>query len=164
MKTIVSIIVALAANNAIGKDNQLLCYVPGDLKRFKELTSGHTVIMGRLTFESLPNGALPNRRNIVISSNPDLNLAACETFLSLEDAIKAVQGEEEVFIIGGGMVYTQALEFADRLYLTQIEANLDGDTFLSKIDYNLWHETFKEFHEPSEKCPYSFSFVNYQRK
>lgn len=164
MKTIVSIIVALAANNAIGKDNQLLCYVPGDLKRFKELTSGHTVIMGRLTFESLPNGALPNRRNIVISSNPDLHLAACETFLSLEDAIKAVQGEEEVFIIGGGMVYKQALEFADRLYLTQIEADLEGDTFFPAIDFSNWDETFVERHDLSEKCPYSFAFANYNRK
>lgn len=159
-----SIIAAVAANNAIGKDNQLLCYVPGDLKRFKELTTGCSVIMGRLTFESLPNGALPNRRNIVISSNSSLKLEGCELVSSLVEAIKSTEGENEVFVIGGGTVYKQALEFADKLYLTWINADLDGDTFFPEINYNLWSETFREDHESTEKCPYSFSFVNYKRK
>ena len=108
----VAIIVAIAEGNAIGKDQQLLCHMPADLKRFKALTTGHTIIMGRKTFESLPH-ALPNRRNIVLSSQPKVNFPGCEVCTSLPEALACCAGEEEVFILGGGQVYQQALSLTD---------------------------------------------------
>lgn len=115
-----SIIVAVAANNAIGKDNDLLWHLPGDLKRFKETTTGHAIIMGKNTFHSLPNGALPNRRNIVVSSTlvpPD----GVERYSTLQAALEAVAGEEEVFIIGGAQLYAAALPLADKIYFSRVE-------------------------------------------
>ncbi|MCA1746255.1 MAG: dihydrofolate reductase, partial [Bacteroidales bacterium] len=112
----ISIIVAIAENNAIGKDNKLLWRLSDDLKRFKRLTTGHTVIMGRNTFLSLPNGALPNRRNIVITDQPDENFEACEMAHSVEEALELAGDSGECFVMGGGMVYRQMMPVAGRLY------------------------------------------------
>ena len=117
----IAMIAAIAANNAIGFENKLLYWLPDDLKRFKSLTTGHTIIMGRKTFESLPKGALPNRRNIVLSKNPSAQYAGTEVFHSLEQALQQCSETENVFIIGGESLYKEGLSKADRLYLTTIE-------------------------------------------
>ena len=137
----VAIIVAIAEGNAIGKDQQLLCHMPADLKRFKALTTGHTIIMGRKTFESLPH-ALPNRRNIVLSSQPKVNFPGCKVCTSLPEALACCTGEEEVFIIGGGQVYQQALSLTDKLYITYIHhAFPEATTFFPELDAAQWEET-----------------------
>lgn len=125
-----SIIVAIAQNNAIGKAGQLLYHLPNDLKRFKVLTTGHTIIMGRKTFESLPNGALPNRQNLVLSHDTTLSLPGAEVFPTLEAVLATCPNNEEIFVIGGVSVYRQALPFADKLYITLFDDNpMDADTF-----------------------------------
>ncbi len=159
----ISIIAAVTSNNAIGKDNDLLCHLPGDLQRFKRLTLHHTVIMGHKTFLSLPNGALPNRKNIVLSKTVQ-EIPNCIVMGSLEEALESCKNEDEVFIIGGGMLYRQTLPLADRLYLTHINASLDGDTFFPEVNYSQWTETAHEDLNSGEKCPCSYSFVNYERK
>jgi dihydrofolate reductase len=159
----ISIIAALASNNAIGKDNGLLCHLPGDLTRFKELTLHHTVIMGHRTYLSLPKGALPHRTNIVLSRSTQ-HIEGCIVVDSLEKALEKCKNEEEIFIIGGGSLYQQALPLADRLYLTHIHAALEGDTFFPPVNYTQWIETNKEELFPSEKCPYSYTFVDYHKK
>lgn len=160
----ISIIAAVAKNYAIGKDNDLLCHIPGDLKRFKELTSNHTVIMGRHTFESLPSGPLPNRKNIVITTMPEHLIDGCFAADSIEDAMDLADKEGEVFIIGGGSIYKQAIAKANKMYLTWINQELEGDTYFPAINLDEWNETFREDHLANENCPYSFSFVNYERK
>ncbi|NDV70107.1 dihydrofolate reductase [Dysgonomonas sp. 25] len=160
----ISIIVAVDENNAIGKDNKLLCHLPNDLKYFKSVTSGSPVIMGRKTFESLPNGALPNRRNIVISRNKQLQYPNTEMAGSIEDAIALCQGENEVFIIGGGTIYQEAIHFADKLYITLIHHKFEGtDTFFPAIDSNSWQEVWREDHPADEKHRYDYSFVRYEK-
>jgi dihydrofolate reductase len=160
----ISIIAAVAKNYAIGKDNQLLCYVPGDLKRFKEITTGKVVVMGRHTLESLPSGPLPNRKNIVITTMPEMIVDGAIAADSLNDAVDLATSEDEIFVIGGGSIYKQSIGLADKLYLTWIDAELDGDTFFPELNFEEWRETFREDYPPSEKCPYSYSFVNYERK
>jgi len=157
-----SIIAAVAANGAIGKNNRLLCHIPGDLQRFKQITMHHTVIMGRKTFESLPQKPLPDRRNIVITTH-NLSAENVEIVRSLQEALKLCTDEKEAFIIGGGMVYRESFALADRLYLTQIGASLDGDTFFPDISLSEWKETYREEHPASGNCPYPFAFVNYER-
>lgn len=160
----ISIIVAIAQENAIGRNNQLLCHLSDDLKRFKRLTSGHTVIMGRNTFDSLPNGPLPNRTNIVLTSRPQSLPEGCIAVKSLEEAIACAGAEEELFIIGGASVYQQALPLADRLYLTFIHHTFaDADTFFPKIDFSQWQQTESEKHEANEKNAFPYSFVDYVR-
>jgi dihydrofolate reductase len=162
---IISIIVALGKNNEIGKDNQLLCHLPSDLKRFKAITSGHTVIMGRKTFESLPKGVLPNRRNIIISRNTQLAIEGAEVYTSLDYALLRAIDEPEVFIIGGALMYEQALPIADKLYITKIHAAFpEADAFFPSIDWNNWIETERApFLQVDEKTPYSFTFLEYER-
>ena len=157
---IISIIAALGKNNEIGQGNRLLCRLPDDLKRFKEITSGRAVIMGRKTFESLPQGALPNRKNIVVSRNKDLKIEGATVYSSLDYALIKLMDEQEVFIIGGGQIYQQALAIADRLYLTKIHAGFpDADVFFPEINYREWREVSRETHPADEKHPYSFAFV-----
>jgi len=159
-----SIIAAIGKNNEIGKNNQLLCRLPDDLKRFKAITTGHTVIMGRKTFESLPNGALPNRRNIVISRNPQLAVEGAEVYSSLDHALLKCIDELEVFITGGAQIYAQALPVADKLYITRIHAAFpEADAFFPLIDLNIWKETGRETFPADEKNPYPFTFVEYER-
>ena len=161
---IISIITAIGRNNEIGKKGNLLCHLPADLKHFKEITSGHTVIMGRKTFESLPKGSLPNRRNIVISRNIGLKIEGAEVYPSLDYAFIKLINENEVFIIGGAQIYEQALPIADKLYFTKIHADFqEADAFFPKIDFSVWREISREFFPADEKNPYSFSFLEYER-
>lgn len=160
----ISIIVATSLNNAIGYENQLIYRLPNDLKRFKALTTGHTIIMGRRTFESLPKGALPNRRNIVLSTNPNIYFAEAETFTSLEEALASCNKTEEVFIIGGESIYKQAIEKADKLYLTLIEDNTkDADAFFPAVDTTIWKEKGRETHLADEKHLYPYTFIDYSK-
>lgn len=160
----ISIIVATALNNGIGYNNQLLYWLPNDLKRFKALTTGHTIIMGRKTFESLPKGALPNRRNIVLSKNSEARFTGAETFPSLEEALMHCNKDEEVFIIGGESVYKQAINIADKIYLTLIDDNSkDADAFFPAIDKEIWKEKSREVHQTDEKHLYPYIFIDYIR-
>ncbi|MBQ8047645.1 MAG: dihydrofolate reductase [Prevotella sp.] len=158
----ISIIAAVAKNRAIGFQNRLLYWLPNDLKRFKQLTTGHTIIMGRRTFESLPKGALPNRRNIVLSRTTK-ELPRCECFPTLEAALAHCETDEEVYIIGGASVYRQALPLADRLCLTEIDDTPDeADTFFPS--YDDWQLEHIEQHEPDEKHRQRYAFADYVRK
>lgn len=161
----VSIIVAVSKNNAIGRDNKLLYWLPNDLKRFKALTTGHTIIMGRHTFESLPKGALPNRRNLVLTTNPNIVFTGAEIFLSLKDALATCKDEDEVFIIGGASVYQQAMSMADAIYLTLIDdVTENADAFFPQISKEEWKETGREPHPADEKHHYPYIFINYEKR
>lgn len=159
----VNIIAAIAQDNAIGNDNKLLYWLPNDLKRFKALTTGHTIIMGRKTFESLPKGALPNRRNIVLSRS-QVQYPGAETFPSLETALAACTTDEQVYIIGGASVYQQAMAFADKLCLTQIDDTpTQADAYFPQIDKSQWKQVSCEPHPVDEKHAYPYTFVDYTR-
>lgn len=162
----ISIIVAIAENNAIGLNNKLIYWLPNDLKRFKQLTTGNTIIMGRKTFESLPKGALPNRRNIVLTRNAEAGkFQGAECFRSLEDALKTCAESSEVYIIGGASVYEEALKLADRLCLTLVhDTPSEADTFFPIINNDEWEEVYREDHETDEKHDFRYSFINMQRK
>lgn len=161
---ILSIIAALDENNAIGKNNDLLCYLAADLKRFKKLTTGHTILMGRKTFESLPKGALPNRRNVVLTRNTSFKCNGCEIVHTINEAFNICMEAGNVFIIGGAQIYKLFIEHADRLFLTRIHHIFDADTYFPEFDPNKWIELKKEDFEPDEKNKYSFSFVDYEKK
>lgn len=160
----ITIIAAIAENNAIGKNQQLLCHMPADMKRFKELTTGHAVIMGRKTFESLPH-ALPNRKNVVLTTLPEavfIDSFACE---SMGTALDLCEKEDEIFIIGGALVYRQALRIADRMLITRIHHEFkDADAFFPVVNWDLWEETEREDFPADDKNPYPYSFVTYMRK
>jgi dihydrofolate reductase len=162
----ISIIVATAENSVIGKDNQLLWKLSADLKQFRTLTTGHSVIMGRKTFESIGR-PLPNRTNIVISRQHDLALP--EGVLqanSLEKAIEIAKthaGNEEIFIIGGGNVYKQALTITDKIYLTEVKASIEGDAFFPKLKSSDWKEISRISHAKDEKNEFDFDFVELRR-
>jgi dihydrofolate reductase len=160
---IVSAVVAIAENNAIGKDNKLLWSLPKDMKHFKEITYGHTVIMGRKTFDSMGK-PLPNRRNIVITRRKDLQIAGAEVTNSLADALSACTNEDEVFIIGGAEIYKEALKETDRIYLTRVHERFDADTFFPELDMDRWMETAREDHQPDEKNKIPFSFLTLESK
>lgn len=161
----ISIIAAIDRHNAIGFENKLLFWLPNDLKRFKALTTGNTIIMGRKTFESLPKGALPNRRNVVLTSNPAVDCPGAELFPSLEAALKSCQEDEQVYIIGGASVYQQALPFADTLCLTEIDDEAsEADAFFPTVSPEVWHEKSREVHPADEKHLCSYAFVDYVRR
>lgn len=161
----IAIIVAIDRNNAIGFENKLLFWLPNDLKRFKALTTGNTIIMGRKTFESLPKGALPNRRNVVLSHDQNLKLEGAEVFTTLEDAIASCQESEKIYIIGGASIYRQAFNIADELCITEIDATAnEADAFFPKIDLNIWKEKSRDVHPADEKHPCSYAFVDYIRR
>ncbi len=159
----ISIIVAVAQNFAIGKNNDLLFHLPNDLKRFKQITTGHPVIMGRNTLLSLPKGALPNRRNVVITDNPDEKFDRCEMVFSIEEAIEAVKDEPEAFVIGGGMIYRQFYPLAGKLYLTLVHRDFDADVYFPEIDFREWAELSREdlF---DEKNNFNYSYLNLKRR
>ena len=160
----ISIIAVLGKNNEIGKGNELLCHLPADLKHFKEITIGRTIIMGRKTFESLPKGALPNRRNIVISRNKQLQIKGVEVYSSLDHAFLKLTNEMEIFIIGGAEIYSLSLPFADKLYLTRIHAAFpEADVFFPTINWNNWRENSRETFPSDEKNPYPFTFLEYDK-
>ena len=162
----ISIIVAVAENYAIGKKGDLLCHMPADLKHFKEITSGHTVMMGERTFLSLPKHPLPNRRNIVLTDVVGKTFEGAETVYSLEELrAKSEELREEAFVIGGGMVYKQAMEFADKLYITHIHHSWpDADAFFPEIDPKIWKQLSAERHAADENNPYDYTFAEYGRR
>ena len=167
----ISIIVAIAENYAIGKKGDLLCHLPADLKHFKEITSGKTVLMGERTFFSLPKHPLPNRRNIVLTDVQGKTFDGAEAVYSINELMDKLRVEslelkdEEVFVIGGGMVYRQMMPLADKLYITHIHHSWeDADTFFPEIDPEVWEKTSEERHTADEKNPYDFSFCTYNRR
>lgn len=160
-----SILVAVAKNGAIGKDNDLIWYLSDDLKRFKALTTGHTIIMGRKTFESLPKGALPNRTNVVLTKDKSKSFSNCLMLHSVEEIIeKYAEDPEEHFIIGGGQLYADLLPYANRIYLTRVHHSFEADVFFPEINMEDWLVESEERHEVSEKNEYAYSFVNLLRR
>ena len=156
-------IAAVARNGAIGLNNKLIYWLPDDMKRFRQLTTGHTILMGRRTFESLPKGALPHRRNCVLTRSVQ-TLPGCECFASWEDFARGLQSDEEVYIIGGASLYRDLIDKADRLCLTEVDdVPAMADTFFPPIDSSVWREVKRESHAPDERHPYSFAFVDYER-
>lgn len=161
----ISIIVAVAENYAIGKKGDLLCHMPADLKHFKTITSGHTVMMGERTFLSLPKHPLPNRRNIVLTDVKGKTFEGAETVYSLDEMVAQVNPDEEAFVIGGGMVYRQMMERADKLYITHIHHSWpDADTFFPEIDPAIWKQISAERHSADENNPYDYTFAEYGRR
>lgn len=160
-----SIIVAIAENYAIGKKGNLLCHLPADLKHFKEITSGKTVLMGERTFFSLPKHPLPNRRNIVLTDVKGKTFDGAEAAYSIDELLAKVSDDEEAFVIGGGMVYRQMMPLADKLYITHIHHSWeDADTFFPEIKADEWKKANAERHEADDKNPYAFTFAEYLHK
>lgn len=156
---IISLIVVVDEHNGIGKNNQLLCHLPADLKYFKQTTTGHHIVMGRKTYDSVGR-PLPNRVNIVITRNSLLSLPGCVVVADLQQAISyaAENGETELFITGGGTIYEQAIGIANRIYLTRIHHNFEADTFFPVIEPTMWKELSSEFNERDEKNTYDYTF------
>lgn len=168
MKTIkhppLTVIVAVSENQVIGKDNDLIWDLSIDLKRFKSLTSGHNMIMGRKTFESFPK-PLPNRTHIVITRQKNYQVSdGIIVANSIEEAIKNVKNDDQPYIIGGGEIYKQALPHASVIELTRVHADFDGDTYFPEIDLNQWKEIKREFIPKDENHAYDFSFITYRKR
>lgn len=158
-----SIIVAIAENYAIGKNNRLLWHIPEDLRRFKRITSGHHLVMGKKTFESLPIRPLPNRTSIILSDIPGDKIEGCVMAYSIDEAIEKCP-DEECFVIGGGMVYRQFLPLADKLYITWVNKTFDADTFFPALNLDEWDLLESEKHGPEGKNDFSYTFTVYRRK
>ena len=160
----ITIIAAAGQNNELGKDNDLIWHLPADLRRFKKVTSGHTIVMGRKTFESIGK-PLPNRRSILITRNTSYHKDGCEIVHSLEDAIKLIQDQEHAFIIGGAQIYKEAIDkkLVDQLDITKVHQNFDADVFFPSIDPTSWKEVSEETFLPDEKNQYTYSFLSYKR-
>jgi dihydrofolate reductase len=159
----ISIIVAIARNWAIGKDNQLLWHISEDLKRFKRLTTGHQIIMGKKTYESLPFRPLKDRTNIVITDDPEEKFDGCITVYSIQEALDYCDERKESFIIGGGSVYRQFLPYANKLYITLVNRDFEADTFFPVIDFSKWRLICKENIEDDEQNDFSYSFLVYEK-
>ncbi|WP_298532839.1 dihydrofolate reductase [uncultured Algibacter sp.] len=163
-KSVLTIIVAAAENNTIGKDNKLIWHLSDDLKRFKSLTNGHHIIMGRKTFESFPK-PLPNRTHVVITRQTDYKAPDGVIIVnSLEDAIDACKNDSQPYIIGGGEIYKQAIGIADKIELTRVHENFEGDAFFPEINELAWREISNTFHDKDENHVLSFSFITYEKK
>jgi len=162
-KPVLSIIVAIARNYAIGLNNELLWHISNDLKRFKQITAGHTIIMGKRTLASLPNGPLPKRRNIILTDSPGEQFSNCESASSITAALEMVINEKEVFIIGGGSVYAQFLPIADKLYLTMVDKDFEADTFFPEIDFSQWQLIEKTVVEDDPQNDFRYTFETYER-
>jgi dihydrofolate reductase len=161
----ISIIAAIGKNYELGRKNELLWDMPADMKHFRETTRGHTVIMGQKTFESLPNGALPKRRNIVVTHDKDFSAEGVEISYSLEEVLASFKNStEEVFVIGGGQIYKQSMATADRLYITHVDAEFpDADTFFPEIIPVVWNEVSREEHKKDPENPFNYAFSIYER-
>ncbi|NUY82552.1 dihydrofolate reductase [Flavobacterium sp. MAH-1] len=157
------LIAAAAKNNALGKDNQLLWHLPDDFKRFKALTSGHYIIMGRKTFESFPK-PLPNRVHVIITRQSDYKAENCIVVGSMEEALKVCPENEDVYVIGGGEIYDLALPFADKIELTRVDVSLEADAFFPEFSEDDWKLETSEFHAKDEKHVYNFVFETFIRK
>lgn len=162
MKARITVIAAVARNGVIGRDGRIPWHIPGDLPRFKRITMGHPVVMGRRTWESLGR-PLPGRRNLVISRTPGYAAAGAEVVRSLAEALAACAGAPEVFVIGGTEVYREALAVADRLLLTEIDADFEGDAHFPPFDRAAWRETAREAHLAGD-CPFAYAYVTYERR
>ncbi|MDX9705222.1 MAG: dihydrofolate reductase [Weeksellaceae bacterium] len=159
----ITLVVAKSDNQVIGRDNQLIWKLSSDLKRFKQLTSGHPIIMGRKTFESIEK-ALPNRRNIVITKNKNWNSEGIEVVHSLEEALKKAKSlDSTIFIIGGGTIYEQSISLADAIEVTEVHAVFEGDAYFPEIDNRTWKEVNRENFSKDEKNEFNYSFVRYER-
>ena len=159
-----SIIVAKAKNNIIGKNNELVWHLPEDLKHFRELTTGHTIIMGRKTYESLGK-PLPNRKHIIFSQNPDFkvheeNVQVVHSLLEIQDLI---EGKEEAFVIGGAMIYNFLMPYVKKMYVTEIKQEFDGDAFFPIIDSEEWKETSRTTGIKNEENNLDYDFVTYEK-
>ncbi len=156
----IKIIVAVSKNGVIGGNNSLIWSLPNDMKRFKKITTGGAVVMGRKTYESIGR-ALPNRRNIIISRDNNLFIDECEVVNSIEEALMLTNND--CFIIGGGEIYKQALPITDVIYLTRIDEEFEGDTYFPELNQNDWFESLNESFEPDEKNKHKYSFIKYER-
>ena len=157
----INIIAAVAKNRAIGFQNKLIYWLPNDLKRFKALTTGHTIVMGRNTYLSLPKGALPNRRNVVLSTTVG-ELPGCDVYPTLDAALQSCRPDEDIYIIGGARVYEQAISMADRLCLTEVDDTpAQADAFFP--DYSDWQVVNKETHPKDERHAFEYAFTDYER-
>lgn len=163
MAKTISIIVAVAEDNGIGFENKLLTHISADLKRFKQITKGHTVVMGRNTWFSLPNRPLPNRQNIVITNQPDEVFEGADTVRSIEEAIEKCPENEESFIMGGAMVYKQFFPLAHKLYLTKIHKTFPADTFFPEVSEIEWKEAAREDISNDDQAGLSYSFIDLER-
>ncbi len=157
------LIAATSQNNALGKDNKIIWHLPDDFKRFKELTSGHYIIMGRKTFESFPK-PLPNRTHVVITRQKNYHPEGCIVVNSIEDAFEICPENEDIFIIGGAEIYELGLPYVDKIELTFINENFDADAFLPKIDFSKWELIKEEFHAKDEKHAHEFSFQTFLKR
>lgn len=158
-----TLIAATSTNNALGKDNQLVWHLPLDFKRFKALTSEHYIIMGRKTFESFPK-PLPNRTHVIITRNKNYEAPdGCIVVSSLEKAIEICPKNEEIFIIGGGEIYKQSIDIADKVELTRVHTTVEADTFFPEIDSEKWKIVFEEQHAKDEKHAFDFTFITYEK-
>lgn len=159
-----SLIAAIAENNAIGKDNDLIWHLPDDLKYFKRVTSGFPIIMGRKNYDSIGR-PLPGRLNIVITRQEGLEISGCEVVSTLDQAIElAAQTHEKAFIIGGAQIYQMALDRVDEMHITHVAASFDADVFFPAVDWSKWQRVEDELHEPDERHKYAFTVSRYTRK
>ena len=159
----ITIIAAVSENNALGKDNKLVWHLPNDFKRFKELTTGHYIIMGRKTFESFPK-PLPNRTHIIVTRQKYYSPEGCIVVNSIEEAIAKCPKKEEIFIIGGGEIYKQSLPYSDKIQLTRVHGNLEADTHFPEINLNIWKLVFEESHKKDDKHNFDFTFQTFLKK
>ncbi|HWS59475.1 MAG TPA: dihydrofolate reductase [Flavobacterium sp.] len=157
------LIAAIAENNALGKNNDLLWHLPKDFKRFKEITSGHHIVMGRKTFESFPK-PLPNRTHVIITRQKDFAHEGCIVVQDLEKAISVCPKNEAIFIIGGGEIYSQSIHLADQLDITRVHHSFDADVFFPHIDPKIWKLTSEIFNPKDEKHLYDYTFQTFERK
>lgn len=158
------IIAAIGLNNELGKDNDLIWHLPADLKRFKKVTSGHAIIMGRNTFESIGK-PLPNRRSIIITRNTSYKKEGCDVVHSLEEAINLIKDQKNAFIIGGAQIYKEAIEkqLVDQLDITKVHQNFEADVFFPTIEQSVWEEISEEIFLPDDKNQYTYSFISYKK-
>ena len=159
----ISIIVAMSKNRVIGVKNSLPWHISEDLKRFKRLTTGYPIIMGRKTFESIGK-PLPERRNIVISRNQNLKLQDVEVVKSIEDALKICSSENLIYIIGGEQIYNLAMPYANNIHLTEVNKEVEGDAFFPEIDTSKWILSHQEKQEATDGLPYAFSYLTYKKQ
>ena len=160
---LLTMIAAAAENNALGKDNDLIWHISEDLKRFKRLTSGHAIIMGRKTFESMPK-ALPNRTNIVLTNKKEYQPEGATVVHTLEDALNLVKDDAQPFIIGGGEIYRLFMSYCDRIELTRVHHNFEADVFFPEIDLNQWKEIARENIAATNEQPYDYSYITFEKK
>ena len=158
-----TLIAAIANNNALGKDNDLIWHLPADLIRFRHTTSGHHILMGRNTYESIGK-PLPNRTSVIITRNANYNAEGCIVVTSLEAALEVAKEDSSPFVIGGAQIYREAINLVDQLDITEVHHDFEADVFFPEIDRSVWKETRRERFEADAKNPYPYSFVSYQRR